>query len=430
MACALAFLHAIKHLKKSLLHFRKYSMLNIKNILRAFLFVFFCMPILSFAQSAPDALTKQLDDILSSSGFPGFAVAVTKDDKTLYERGFGYKDRATKVPYTMDVIQPVGSVSKTVIGLALMKAVEMGVCSLDADINDYLPFKIQNPHRPQDRITLRHLATHTSGLLDNEEIYIATYAITKTPNVTLADFVRDYYVPSGKNYNKNNFAKTETGKQYAYSNIASALAAYIIEVRTKTSFDAFTEREIFTPLGMTSTHWQHRDDMQSRYATLYEINKQTSQLYKQILNADNSLKAYSCITYPDGGLRTSATDLVKYVKAMMKANAAPSNAASVGILRAESYATLFKKQFSTDTMPANMDRREPNRAIFWAYARNENLRHTGSDAGVFAFVSFNPKTGIGRVFTMNAQIDGEDNERAVKSFIAIVAALDKFEGAQ
>jgi CubicO group peptidase (beta-lactamase class C family) len=405
-------------------------MLPIKKILRALLPLLLFLPLHSFAQSAPEALTKQLDDIQLSSGFPGFAVAVIKDDKTLYERGFGYKDRASKTPYTMDVIQPVGSVSKTVIGMAVMKAVEMGACSLDADINDYLPFKIQNPHRPQDRITLRHLATHTSGLLDNEEIYTATYAMTKAPTVTLADFMHDYYTSTGKHYNKSNFAKTETGKQYAYSNIASALAAYIVEVRTKAPFDVFTEKEIFTPLGMTATHWHHRDDMQSRYATLYEINKQTSPLYKQILNADNSLKPYSCITYPDGSLRTSASDLVKYVKAMTKANAAPGNAASVGILRAESYATLFKKQFSADTMPANMDRRDPNRAIFWAYARNDNLRHTGSDAGVFAFVSFNPKTGIGRVFTMNAQIDGEDNERAVKSFMAMVAALDKFESTQ
>ena len=50
------------------------------------------------------------------------------------------------------------------VALAVMQLVEAGRLDLDADINTYLPFKVVNPHHPNERITLRHLATHTSGM--------------------------------------------------------------------------------------------------------------------------------------------------------------------------------------------------------------------------------------------------------------------------
>jgi CubicO group peptidase (beta-lactamase class C family) len=380
-------------------------------------------PALAFAQSAPDLLTNRLTDILAASDFPGFAVAVTHAEKTVYARGFGFSNRADKIAYTMDTIQPVGSVSKTVIGLALMKAVEAGALTLDADINEYLPFPIQNPHRPKERITLRHLATHTSGLIDEPETYANTYCATAVAATPIDDFLHGYYVPSGKHYKKSNFANTAPGTHYAYSNIASALAAHIVALRTKLPFDVFTENEIFAPLGMSASHWHARVAFASRYATLYEIHKEVSPALLPLLNQDGSLKPYSTITYPDGGLRTSASDLVKYVKAMANFSAPEYGT----LLGPEMFSQLFKKQFSSANMPDKMDRREPNRALFWAFARNENLRHTGSDPGVFAFISFHPQTKIGRVFMLNAQLDGEDNEKAVKSFTAIIAALDAFD---
>ena len=395
---------------------------SLRKILAAIAGVWLCVASPCAAQTSSDALTKRLEEITQSSGFPGFAVVVTQGDATLYSRGFGYADRASKTPYTPQTIQPLGSVSKSVVGVAVMKAVELGLCSLDADINEYLPFKVQNPYRPKDRITLRHLATHTSGLIDLEETLIGTYGLSTKPTVALGQFLRDYYSPEGTLYRKENFADTAVGKTYVYSNIAAALAAFIVEQRAKTPFDEFTEKHVFSPLGMSSTHWFFDEANRKKYATLYEINKHEQPPYKQLLNADNSLKNYSSVTYPDGSLRSSAADLTAYVKAM-------SNGYSgrAGILSVESFAMLFKPQFVDGALPANVNPTEPNSAIFWAYAKNGGIRHTGSDPGVFAFISFHPKTRIGRVFTLNTQLDGDDNEAVVKSFLSIIAALDRFE---
>jgi CubicO group peptidase (beta-lactamase class C family) len=384
--------------------------------------LFILFSTVAYTQKNEQKLDKQLKKIQRQSNLPGFAIAIIKNDSVLFSKGYGYANTAQKIIYTPNHIQPLGSVSKTFIGLALLKAIELGYFTLETNINELLPFAVNNPNHPNDNIKLIHLATHTAGLVDDDTSYMNTYSVSEKPKMLLGDFLKAYYVPSGQFYKPTNFANTKPGTNYAYSNIASALAAYIIEVKSGLSFDAFTEKYIFSPLGMTSTHWFYNKNFAAQYATLYEVNKQTIPLYQQVLNADGSAKIYSCITYPDGSLKSSVVDLTKYAKAMLKGYNGED-----GIISKASFATLFKKQFDSITMPTNMDTKELNRAIFWAYTKSGIIRHTGSDIGVFSFISINPKTTIARVFTLNTELEGEDNTKSVNSFLAIVKALDEFE---
>lgn len=82
--------------------------------------------------------------------------------KLVWTRGYGFADRERAVPFTQDTIMNIGSISKTITGAALMRAVQEGKLSLDGNINKYLPFKVANPSFPNEPITLRQLATHTS----------------------------------------------------------------------------------------------------------------------------------------------------------------------------------------------------------------------------------------------------------------------------
>jgi hypothetical protein len=97
------------------------------------------------------------------------------------------------------------------------------------------------------------------------------------------------------------------------------------------------------------------------------------------------------------------------------------------LLQKESFETLFKKQFSDVDMPLNMDAKEPNRAIFWAYNKKGKIMHTGSDIGVSAFISFEPDTKIGRVILINADLQGEENDKAVDNFKKIIGEIENFE---
>lgn len=123
------------------------------------------------AQQNNSALDKGLEQIYRKSDFPGFAVSIIRNDSVLFAKGYGFADIKAKMPYTTTTIQPIASVSKTFIGLALVKALELGYFDLTTDINKILPFQISNPYYPQDTIRVIDLATHTSGLVDNDSIY-------------------------------------------------------------------------------------------------------------------------------------------------------------------------------------------------------------------------------------------------------------------
>jgi hypothetical protein len=155
---------------------------------------------------------------------------------------------------------------------------------------------------------------------------------------------------------------------------------------------------------------------------LYEMGKTSDPVSQKLRNTDGSLKLYSCVTYPDGSLRTSIDDLSHYLAEMMKTYQGNSS-----VLGKEASQVLFSPQFRSETMPQNMDPKEPNRAIFWAYNRKGKITHTGSDYGVFAYVAFHPLRKVGRVILMNTQIEGEENEMLVEGVKRIMRALDDFE---
>jgi CubicO group peptidase (beta-lactamase class C family) len=92
--------------------------------------------------------------------FNGFTGTVVDTSGILYNQGFGYADIAAKKPYTKQTVINIASISKVFIGVALMKAQEMGLLNLDDPINKHLPFAVSNPNFPNELITIRQLATH------------------------------------------------------------------------------------------------------------------------------------------------------------------------------------------------------------------------------------------------------------------------------
>ena len=80
-------------------------------------------------------LTQTLAALQQHSSLPGFAVAVVTPDGAIYEHGFGLADLARKTPYTAHTLQNLGSVSKTVVGVALVKGIELGYFQFDTDID-------------------------------------------------------------------------------------------------------------------------------------------------------------------------------------------------------------------------------------------------------------------------------------------------------
>jgi CubicO group peptidase (beta-lactamase class C family) len=176
---------------------------------------------------------------IESGDIAGAVVVVVKDGQVLTQRGFGYADLAKRTPVDpATTLFRTGSVSKLTTWTAVMQLVEQGKLDLDADVNQYLDFKIR-PFEGKP-VTLRNIMTHTAGF---EETVRRLISDTQGDMQPLGTFVKE-------NQPNRIFAP---GTMPAYSNYATALAGYIIERVSGQSYDDYVEQHIFTPLAMTYT---------------------------------------------------------------------------------------------------------------------------------------------------------------------------------
>ncbi|GAA3955679.1 serine hydrolase domain-containing protein [Hymenobacter algoricola] len=351
------------------------------------------------------ALTASLRQHWQQSDFPGFAVAVVRPQGIVYEHGFGYANKARQTPYTPTTVQGVGSVSKTLIGVALLQAAAEGRLRLDQPVNELLPFAVHNPYFPGQPITLRHLATMTAGLTDAQGFYNRhAYAKGHSSPLSNAEYLRRTLSPAGKWFSRRRFVPHAPGTYYAYSNESAALAALALEKATGQPFDQYTRQRILLPLGMTDSGWHFAETDSARHATLYDQRGRV-------------VPPYYTITYPDGGLLTSTHSLALYLRGIL-------NPASPGApLPPAARDSLLFPQFREGHPPQHLDPAEPQQALFWAHRRNGTIGHTGGDAGLTTFLFFDPKTLTGKIFVTNTEL--HSSPRSLAQFQAIWKLLDQ-----
>jgi len=351
-------------------------------------------------------LDTQIDSMLIDSEFIGIGIGVIKNGEVVYTKGFGHSNIENQKPYTKITIQPIGSISKLFIGLALVKAIQQGYFDLETKIDDILPFKIINPYKPLNKITIFHLVTHTSGIRDSDFFWSNCYFIKDASNLdrgtkhiisqheakdgdvlSLEELIKSYFVKGGKCYNRANFIETEVGERYEYSNIGSSLAAYLIEVKTGKSFKEFCRENIFEPLNMKNTSWQTPKE-QKLMSTLYRDKK-------------TPIPSFQLSSYPDGGLHTNIEDLTIFLSTMIKGYNGQSK-----FMPKEKFDLLFDKKF--ENLPNDFPD-GTNSGVFWDWKRSGRLGHNGSDPGLFTDLSFDTESKSGTIILFNKEIVGVDD---------------------
>lgn len=358
------------------------------------------------AQNVPDTLTYYLERLADKSSFPGFAVSLVDSSGIRYAHAFGSADQLLAVEYTTETIQPVGGISNTFVGLALMKAVELGLLELDTKVNAIIPFNVINPNAKGEHITLRHLATHTSGILDGPDIFDFAYSQGTKTRSTLNKFLRSYLTPKGRYFHKKNFGKDKPGARYEYSKMGVTLAAYVVEVAAKMPFEDFVQQHIFDPLNMKSTGWFYDAVDPAQHAVLYADWRAP-------------LASYTASVYPSVGLRTSITDLSIYLQEIIRGAQGRE-----GLVSKMSYEEMLEPMFDISNMPKNMDRSEPNEGVFWVHRHNGLVGHTGSDPGITSLMLFDPTNGTGKILMANLEIE---EDKVADQMVDIWRTLQAFE---
>ena len=331
---------------------------------------------------------------MSETGIVGIGAAIIIDKKIVWEKGYGYADLENKKPFTTETVMNIGSTAKNFTGVCLMKAVEEKKLSLDIDINSYLPFKVINPYFPNEKITLRNLATHTSSLADRSSFYGNTYNYGGTSDEELGSFLKNYFDPEGKYYSQDNFLNNKPGTYYQYSNIPAALAGYIVEVVMDKKLQELGKEIIFRPLKMKNTAWSLNEIKVENHTKLYEMKGDTLK----------NIPLYTFPTYPEGGIRTSVSDLANYFTTILNDGKYKSGE----ILQKESIQKMKEYQFTASNRPENVNLSKLNSGIFWSTKLGATrIGHNGSDPGVRVFMLSNLTEEIGVVLFINTSIDDE-----------------------
>jgi len=331
-----------------------------------------------------------INQSISDANIAGMAVAIVSGDSIIFTQGYGYSDIQTKEPFTPNTVINIASISKTFVGVALMNLVENGLISLDEDVNTFLPFKVQNPHLPESIITLRHLMSHSSGIKDDQKVYLPSYHYGGDSPVPLGEFLADYLSPNGTHYSKNNFTRSKPGGKFVYSNIGAGLAGYIVERVSGKPLNIFTREIIFKPLGMNNTCWFLSEMDRAKHSRLYESKKNNTLL--------DNIELYGLTTYPDGGVRTTVADLSRYLLCIMNKGLYKGTR----ILKEETVSEMLTPDYIDSYTK------------FWGIG--DQVGHGGGDPGVSTGMYYSPKNKLGIIFFINTSSHGRFEKKEKKIF--------------
>ena len=319
--------------------------------------------------SAPAQPGINLDPIFASitpTG-PGCAVGLGLGKASTLIQTYGLADLEHPAPITAQTVFETGSLAKQFTASAVLLLVQDGKLSLDDDIRRYLP-ELPDYGTP---ITLRHLLTHTSGLREQWSLL----ALAGNPpgsqvhsQATILDLASRQ---KGLNF--------KPGAEFLYTNTNFALAAIIVERVSGQSLQAFTDQRLFQPLGMSQTRW--REDFRTVVpgrATAYSP-------------ADKGFIANMPFTnvYGNGGLLTTAGDLLRWNGFLDTPSALPGGPALVAALEA----------------PGHLSNGAPlDYALGLEVTRDHGRRlvsHSGSTAGYKTWLGRYPDEGISIVVMCN-----------------------------
>lgn len=179
-----------------------------------------------------------------AKAFPSMAIGIVIGGELVWSRGYGVRDDDQKDEVTASTVFRIGSITKIVTGLALLKLRDEGKVSFDSPVVETLPELggIAYPTRDSPMLTLRHLVTHASGLPRDGAFDPDQGGTPPTEADVLADAASRTLA----------FAP---GTEDAYSNLGVALAGVVVHRASGVPYATYVSDRLLGPLGMVNTVW-------------------------------------------------------------------------------------------------------------------------------------------------------------------------------
>ncbi len=363
--------------------------------MRQLLFVCLAVPAVALAQASPRpandewrSAVRALEQYTASDSVVGAAMVLVQDGRVVAQYYAGHGDRERSEVAEARTIWHWGSITKTLTAVALMQLVERGMLSLDDPVSKWVPevHRIHSPFGSIDRVTVRMLLAHNSGLQSG------TWPWSRGESWEPFEPTEWSQLVAMMPYMKLAFAP---GERYQYSNPGFVYAARIIEAISGDPWQAYIQKNLFAPLGIVTSYFGR---------TPWHLSRWRSNNYE--LSRENTVVAGGRefdpgITIPNGGWNAPVTDLATWAAFL---TGATTDTVARAILRRETLETMWR--------PVVQAGEEWMGLSFFTSrsAAKRIIGHTGTQANFRSFLYFSPDTRravIGVVNTSNRAQPGK-----------------------
>lgn len=321
----------------------------------------------TFVNAQPDSIDRFIDKQIKEQRIVGLSIGIIKDGKLMKAKGYGFANLEHNVPATENTVYKLASVSKQMVATGIMKLVQEGKLSLTDRVTKFF----KDAPTTWDKITIRHLLNHTSGLRRESPAFLE---MTMQPDSFL---IRAAYKDT---------LVFATGTNWQYCNLGYFILADIIRQVSGESFSKYMNA-IFYQHGLLNTQTTSLDVIVPNRADGYvRLGGDT------ILNAENNIALR-----PSGAFLSTITDVMKW-EMLIQTNK---------ILLKENWQQMWKDIVkSSKTSFTNTDS-PPDYGYGWSVTTYKNRKlvfHTGSMEGFRSIYCRFPNDKTAIVILTNSEL--------------------------
>src|SRR5574341_932412 len=316
-------------------------------------------------------------DAMKKFEVPGMDIAIVKNKEVIYAKGFGLRDVEKQLPVTADTLFAIGSSSKAFTTFVLGTLVDEGKIEWDKPVRNYIPWvKLYDPSMTE-RLSVRDLVTHRSGLPRHDLVWYNNYDATRESLVRRLAYLE----PSA-----------DLREKWQYNNLMFLTAGYLTEVITGKTWEEAVRARVLDPLGMKRTNFSVNDSQKdSDFAQPY--GKREGKIEKLPFRPITNVG-------PAGSINSSVNEMARWVIAHLTGG----KFGDKKIAEAAKVDDMHRPYMTTGASSEFPEIVGGEYALGWfvdTYRGHRRVQHGGNIDGFSANVVLFPKDGLGMVVLTN-----------------------------
>lgn len=318
-------------------------------------------------------IEKFIEENMDKGNIPGLSITIVKDDKTIYQKGFGYSDIENKKSVDSKTLFEIGSNSKAFTALGIHDLQKSGQIKLSDEVTKYIPWLKVKYKGKEVSITIEQLLHQTSGIpfrtIDKIPVSNEDNALEETVK-TLVDIELD----------------SEPGEKLQYATINYDVLGLVIEKVTGKTYENYIEESILKPMGLNNTYLYKNEARNDDMAKGYKIGFLKPQLYEAPMYRGNK---------PAGYIISNGEDMAKWLKVQF---------GTLSYSKLDN--TIIDKSHEANRRVAPLGDGSSYASGWFVYQKEGGeISHGGNNSNYSSFIVFKPEDKIGVAVLCNMNSD-------------------------